>query len=348
MSAALLITFNVLVSAALSFVGAAALTGVGARLLRLRDGRARLAIALLPFAKLAVELARGVPSNAFFWLKLHEGARQELGGFRVGLGTDRLSPVLQIALSAQWRGAVHPQSGADLIASLLSRRVGPWAPGAIAAVLVVVGAALAAAFVVRLARSRRAARLESAEVIEVRDVGLRRRATVVASHEWHGVPFAAGVLRPIVCLPADVASQLSSEEREAVVAHELGHVRGLHAIVVGVVGVLERVLWFVPGAGWVAREARAQCEVAADDSAVRSGVDRAVLASALVRVAELSQARGPAPLLALFERRSVLSRRVSRLLEGPVPRPWHAIFFRLLGAAVLTVTVLRATILGNP
>ena len=152
MSAALSVAFNVLVSAAISFIAAAALTALGARLLRVRDGRLGLAVVLIPFAKLAYEVARGVPDNAFFWLKAREGARQELGGFRVGFGVDRFSPLVDVELSARWHGVEHPQSAADVLASGLVRYLGAGAPGIVALVLLAGGVAGVVWFALRFAR----------------------------------------------------------------------------------------------------------------------------------------------------------------------------------------------------
>lgn len=346
-SVTLAAAFNVLVSGAFSFAFAAALTWMGARLLRIRDGRLGLALVLLPFAKLAFEIARGVPDNAFFWLKVREGAQQELGGFRIGFGLDRFSPIVDAELSAKWHGAQHPQSAADVLASGLTRHVGPGTPGIVALVLLAGGMVGVVWFVVRFARGAPRGWRDGAEVLERRAVGLRS-AAIMASASWDGVPFATGILRPVVCLPARLIAQLSAEEREAVIQHELAHLRGLHAVIVFVVGAFAKMFWFVPGTGLLAREACAQCEVCADDAAVRAGVDRTLLASALVRVAELATATTHAPPLALFGRAPVLTRRVARLLAAPARRRWFLLGLRGLGVVTLAATVLRATTLGNP
>ncbi len=344
MSAALQIVFDVLVAASFSFVGAALLTTAGARLLRIRDGRLKLALVFLPFAKAVFEIARGIPKNAFFWLRLHEGATQELGGFRIGFGMDRVSPIVHLSLSARWHGAEHPQSAADLLATVLSRRLGGNAPSIFAAIAIGVACIGVILFAARLARMPR----PRGEILETRALDRFRHATILVCPAWDGAPFARGVLRPVVCLPARLTSLLTDEEREAVIQHELAHLRGLHLVVVVATGVLERLLWFVPGTGLLAREARAQCEVLADDGAARAGVDRTLLASTLVRVAELATPRRLSPPLAFFDRAPVLRRRVAKLL-APARAP-RLVFTIVRGAAfaLLAATVLRATMLGHP
>lgn len=346
MSSVLAFVFQVLVSGAFSFLGAACIMLVGTRLLRLRDGRARLVAALLPFAKLAYEVARGVPDGGFYWLE-QMGARQELGGFRAGLGLDHKGPIVDISLSAIWQGASYPQSAADVLSRALERHVAVHATAAVAAFLCAVAVISAGRALFRFARSDRNAWRAGAELLERRRVG-PFTVNVFASTTWDGAPFATGLFAPSVCLPRSIVDALSDEEREAVVQHEIAHVRGRHALVVGALSLFERVFWFVPGLGALARHARAQLEICADDAAVRAGVAPEVLASALVRVAEIVVERRAAPALALFGKRSVAVRRVERLLERRTATKRLRAAAGLFGLVLLTLTILRASTLGNP
>jgi Zn-dependent protease with chaperone function len=335
--------FQVLLSAGFSLAGAIAIVLLVRRALRVREGRLALALAALPLAKAGYEIARGVPHGAFFWQAVG-GARQELGSFRFGFGVSRLGPVIDISLGALWRGVSYPQSAADVLSAGLVRGFGPAGPRLAAAALLLVTALLVAR---RLWRAPRARDLGPTRVVDVCRLPLRR-VEIVACASWQGVPFARGVVRPQVCFAEGMYDALSAEERGAVIAHELGHLRGLHLALVAPAELASRLFWFVPGVRWLAREIATQCEICADESAVREGVDPELLAATLVRVAELAGASAARPALAFFGKKSVLARRVNRLLGAPEASRPALVALRVVGVLVAAAAVLRATTFGNP
>jgi Zn-dependent protease with chaperone function len=338
--------FNVLVSAAITFAAASCVLLLARLRFFARRPRLALALCALPFAKLAIELARGVPRGAFFWAE-RAGAVQELGSFQIGIGVDRFGPLLRFFFGAQHRGVWSPQSAADGLARILDRAAGRPVSAWVGALLASIGLALAAREIVRLGRASRACRRHAAAgtVVATRRLGLRR-VTVIVSPSWPGAPFAGGLVRPWICASAALWEALSPAEREAVVAHELAHLRWLDGALLVAARLGRALLWFAPGAGAALRALCTQCEIAADDDALRRGAEPGALASALVRSAEIA-ARGPTPLLPFFRRgRSPLARRVEALLRDERPPALG----RLAVALVVLIgsTVLRMTAFGNP
>ncbi len=340
--------WNVLFSAGLSFLASLAVVWLFAR--RYAAARPRLAVLLLamPFARAAFDVLRGIPEGAFFWERM-AGAVQEKGAFRMGFGVRELGPKLEVALGAVRGGMVIPQSAADVLAAGLDRRLGHGLSAYLGLALGLVGLALAARDAVRLASASRACRrhVAAGSRIETRHL-LGRAVRVVVSPSWSGVPFAGGLLRPWVCIGESLHRALTPEELDAVVLHELAHLRSFDACFLVAVRMLRAVLWFVPCAGWLARAIAAGCERAADADAVSRGARPSALASALVRAAEGAvEDRG---MLATFLHPGpALAQRVHALLHhDPAPTRWHA---RLAHAALLLVvasTVLRLTACGNP
>lgn len=330
--------FNVLFGAALSFVVAFALVRlVAGSKLRSRHPRLGLFVLTMPFAKAAIELARGIPADAFFWAK-QAGAVQEHGAFRLGLGVDQFGVLIRFTLAAIWRGQPHPQSGADLVATLLQRRIGANAPSVLGWTLASIGVVLVLAGVVRRIRASIACRAHARGTITgTRRLGWRS-VRIVRSTSWRGVPFAGGLLRPYVCLPLGLA--LDPSQEEAVIQHELAHLRGFDAILLGACALVKDALWFVPGARWLSRDIARQCEIIADARALARGADPNALASALVRTKELASGEA---VLGLGS--SVLAHRVTRLLEPPKASRGRLAFVIL---AVLSIAVLRMTVFGNP
>jgi hypothetical protein len=338
---AALVAFNVLLNGVGSFLIAWLVAGAALRALRLPPGRAALAIASVPFAKVAIDAARGVPEQSFLWLRA-AGVPQGLGSFRIGVGLWWIVPRVELVLGAVARGELHTQSAPDLLAAWLAHHA-PWAPGVIAGLLAAIGVLRLATRALAWRRAERAhvAARATAMLVGRRVVGLRDVEILVCA-ELEGSPFTGGWLRPYACFPARVWEALSPAERRAALAHEIAHVAEHHLALATLVGIVHDVFWFVPLLGRAARRLHEGIELAADARAVRAGVSPALLASALVRARAatgFTSTRGAT--LAASE--TALARRVAHLVDGaPTPRlgldrPWlRAVFAAWIAAIALT------------
>lgn len=319
MSAASLVAFNLLVNGLGSFALALLLSRAALRLFRPAPGPAQLTLVALPFLKLAVDLAHGVPAGSFLWLRAR-GVPQELGSFQLGFGASYLIPKIQLSLGALSHGQLYTQSAADLAAAFLARKVGPWAPAAVAAPLLAVAAArlaLRARAFLRAASERRALP-EGALLVGRRRVG-RRSARLFVSDAIAGSPFTGGLLAPYVAFPRRLWERLSPVERRAALAHELAHVAEHHVLLVTLAALVGDLFWFVPGSAAVERRLREACELAADARAVRRGTPPAALASTLLRAREETRAPAAARAPTLAASETSLRLRLTRLLEAPPP-----------------------------
>jgi Zn-dependent protease with chaperone function len=343
-----LVAFNLLINGVTAFALAWLLTRATLWIFRAPPGRAQVALLALPFAKLALVLGAGIPAASFLWLRAR-GVQQDLGSFRIGLGLRWGIPEIQLALGAISEGKHYPQSGADLLAGLLTRRVAPWAPGVIAALLLSVSA-------VRLARRALAWRAAAAELRALRRgaslAGRRRaglrRVEILVSDALSGSPFTGGLLSPYVCFPERVWRALQPGERRAALAHELAHVTEHHLLITTVAGAMRDVFWFVPLIGAAERGLRDACELAADTRAVHRD-DPAVLASALVRAREAAIDPPGVRMATLAANDTSLPARVARLLgSAPAARfGFQHTWLRLLLTAWVAAAVLRALGFGN-
>jgi len=126
-------------------------------------------------------------------------------------------------------------------------------------------------------------------------------------------PVVAGWLRPVVLLPVSAVTGLSSAQLEAVVAHELAHIRRYDAWVNLFQVAVESLLFYHPAVWWLGKRIRAEREHCCDDSAVAVCGSPVVYARALARLAELK----PAPQLAMALNGSPLVDRITRLLGSP-------------------------------
>jgi beta-lactamase regulating signal transducer with metallopeptidase domain len=131
-----------------------------------------------------------------------------------------------------------------------------------------------------------------------------------------------GVIRPIVMLPQN-ESEWGRERREAVLLHELAHIRRGDSLNQGLADVVCTLLWFNPAVWLAARALRADAEAAADDAVLRSGVRPTDYASELILLAaELGRRRRP------FLKLSVSDLGVSIMKQSSIEQRVRAIVAR--------------------
>jgi beta-lactamase regulating signal transducer with metallopeptidase domain len=123
-------------------------------------------------------------------------------------------------------------------------------------------------------------------------------------------PAVAGWMRPVVLLPVSALTGLTAVELEAVIAHELAHIKRLDAFVNLFQIAVETFLFYHPVVWWLGKRIREERENCCDDEAVAICGSPVVYAHALTRMAEWRAA----PQLVMAVNRSSLATRVARLL----------------------------------
>jgi TonB family protein len=125
------------------------------------------------------------------------------------------------------------------------------------------------------------------------------------------VPTVIGWLRPVVLVPASCLSGLSAMQIEAILAHELAHIRRHDYLVSVLQSVIETLLFYHPAVWWVSRQVRRERECCCDEMAVAVGGDRLAYARAL---SVLEERRACTPEFVLGANGGVLTMRIKRLL----------------------------------
>src|SRR5881398_251226 len=129
------------------------------------------------------------------------------------------------------------------------------------------------------------------------------------------VPAVLGWVRPVILLPASALTGLTPLQLEALLAHELAHVRRYDYLVNLVQSVIETLLFYHPAVWWISARVRDEREHCCDDLAVAVCGDPHFYASALLGMERL---RVAAPTLALTAAGGSLMDRVRRLV-APAP-----------------------------
>ncbi len=160
-----------------------------------------------------------------------------------------------------------------------------------------------------------------------------RRAVAILESRAVVVPTLIGWLKPVVLLPAAALAGLSPEQLQAILAHELAHVRRHDYLVNLLQSMVETLLFYHPATWWVSAQIRAEREHCCDDLAVEVCGDRLVYASALAELTTLAGHRG----FALAATDGSLLNRVRRILGGQRSVHEPAPVWPLLALVVLVV-----------
>ncbi len=164
-----------------------------------------------------------------------------------------------------------------------------------------------------------------------RPVALRRSARVEG-------PMVTGWWRPVVLVPAGLLSGLPPNQVEALLLHELAHIRRHDVLVGHLQALVETLLFFHPATWWVSGRVRAAREACCDDLAAEHGRDRTVVARALAALAE-RVAGEPARAWAPAASDGSLLGRVRRLLTPPSGPPAHTQRLSMVAAVLLVAGV---------
>ena len=149
-----------------------------------------------------------------------------------------------------------------------------------------------------------------------------------------GVPAVIGYLRPVILVPVGMLTAMPAGQVEAILLHELAHIRRRDYLVNLLQTLVEGFLFYHPAVWWISGVIRAERENCCDDLVVAMSGDAHEYATAL---ASLEQTRWTANDAVLAATGGNLMKRIRRLLY-PLDAP-RAALSPVLSAAVLTLTI---------
>jgi len=100
-------------------------------------------------------------------------------------------------------------------------------------------------------------------------------------------PGVVGLWRPTLLLPTGIGDRLTPPQLEAVLVHELCHIRRRDNLVASIHMVAEAVFWFHPLVWWIGARLVEERERACDEAVLSLGGDPRVYAEAIVNVCKL-------------------------------------------------------------
>ncbi|SMO81173.1 M56 family metallopeptidase [Solitalea koreensis] len=106
---------------------------------------------------------------------------------------------------------------------------------------------------------------------------------------WIKVPTVIGYIKPVVLVPIGTFAALPADQLEAILAHELAHIKRNDYLINIFQSIIEIVYFFHPGIWWMGQIVRKERELCCDDLALECGCDSLTLARALANIEELAQ-----------------------------------------------------------
>jgi beta-lactamase regulating signal transducer with metallopeptidase domain len=127
------------------------------------------------------------------------------------------------------------------------------------------------------------------------------------------VPVAVGWLKPVILVPVGMLAQLSPDQVESILLHELAHIGRRDYLFNLVQNVVDTLFFFNPALLWVSSLIRAERENCCDDVAIRETRSRRKLIQALVSFHEYQQSTRGCALAFAGEKNGVV-KRVERIV----------------------------------
>jgi len=149
------------------------------------------------------------------------------------------------------------------------------------------------------------------------------------------IPTVIGWLRPVILLPATALTGLTTLQMEAMLAHELAHIRRYDYLSNILQMIAETLGFFHPCVWWISRKIRIERENCCDDLALSVCGDPKSYAQALT---EMEKIRCCQAELALAASGGNLVKRISRLLAKDIPHRTQRSWMQ----AVIAITLLLA------
>ncbi|MCA9107399.1 MAG: M56 family metallopeptidase, partial [Planctomycetales bacterium] len=158
-------------------------------------------------------------------------------------------------------------------------------------------------------------------------------------------PIVTGCFRSVILVPTALATSLPIAQLEAIIGHELAHVRRYDFCVNLIQTLLETLFFYHPAVWWLSRRLRVERENCCDDLVVTTLGDKVAYGRALLAIEEF---RGCQTSLALGARDGRLVHRIRRLLSDSSGDDRRGSFAWICFVPVIVCLVVLAWATPNP
>lgn len=173
------------------------------------------------------------------------------------------------------------------------------------------------------------------------EIGLRTAPAIQVTCQVV-TPAIVGLFKPVLLVPTSLASSMTVHELEAILVHELAHIKRWDHVVVLIQRVAEAVFFFHPAVWYFSRELSRTRELCCDDMVIERGTCPLDYARGLCQVAEhvTHDQINSLVVMASGEDSTELLSRVRRVLGEPTKTKLGPSRFAILATTILVVSTL--------
>jgi beta-lactamase regulating signal transducer with metallopeptidase domain len=146
-----------------------------------------------------------------------------------------------------------------------------------------------------------------------RHMGITKKIRIWVSHHID-VPATIGFIKPVILIPLASINQLSADQLEAIILHELSHIKRNDYLINLFVSIVETILFFNPFVVLLARVIKRERENCCDDFVIQYQYDRHAYASALLSLEQFRNMNLRLAIGATSGKKQLLL-RVKRIME---------------------------------
>lgn len=159
-------------------------------------------------------------------------------------------------------------------------------------------------------------------------------------------PLVIGFFKPLILLPLGTLSDLPMNQVEAILAHELAHIRRHDYLVNILQNLIEALFFYHPAIWWVSDFVRVERENCCDDQAIAICENKMVYAQALTSLAEIKR-QTPHLALALAGKDGSVLGRIKRLFIPTEVKPTFTESFVAVAIMLLFLTTISVAAVAN-
>jgi beta-lactamase regulating signal transducer with metallopeptidase domain len=325
--------FNIIVNSVLSFYTSIGLLAFFIYLLRIKQPRIKSFCYLLPFCKIGLDL--------FFYRFSNWALAFDLNPLLAQIGTRTLSIQVNPFIGIQ----LNMQNGQTFsLADVIALNVGPlWIR--IIVITAMAGSIITFAFcLIRLIRDIAHTNRIVQDATPIHRSILnphleswvnKKKVKYLASSTIHSPCIA----RKTLLFPSNLIDDLSQHEFEAIIAHEMAHLRWKDCILRLMCWLISAIFWWIPTQWW--RKSMKNLQEKASDLAIHQfEISKFDLAAAVLKVARNTQPPFLKPAISFVERKTFLINRMQMILQHePTSRAlgWRTIQYGLLGICLCSI-----------
>jgi len=155
------------------------------------------------------------------------------------------------------------------------------------------------------------------ELVELKNkLGIQRYVHLAESAKIN-TPMLIGFFKPVILFPIGLINHLSIEETQAILAHELAHIKRNDFFHNLILSVIEMLFYYHPAVWWISANVRMERENCCDDVAMKLIGNKSIYAKTLLKIEELKTTKIPSVAIPLSRNKNQLLHRISRIVNQP-------------------------------